>query len=46
MSCTGDCNQGRACTCAPKPGAVSAIAALVWVVAVVALLAVLLGVAQ
>jgi len=44
MSCTGDCNQGRTCTCAPD--AVSAIAALVWVVAVVALLAVLLGVAQ
>ena len=44
MSCNHDCNQGRACTCAPGPLAVNLIATLIYVAALVAIAAVLLGV--
>ena len=44
MSCTSNCNQGRACTCGTQSKLVNGIAAVVWVAAVLTLAAVLMEV--
>lgn len=43
MSCTNNCNQGRACTCGTPSPAVTFIAAVIWAAAVIALALVLMG---
>jgi hypothetical protein len=44
--CNHNCNQGRACTCAPGPLTVNLIATLIWLAALSAIAAVLLGVME
>jgi hypothetical protein len=43
MSCTSNCNQGRACTCGRQSRAVNLIAAVIWAAAVIAIALVLNG---